>query len=257
MRRPLPPVPPVPRAHVTALAVAVLVAVIGSLLVVLPGLVGEPDREPPGVGTVGAVPACTDALLVAVPGAGEVAAGSTDPGTTLAAYAEPLVAGAEAIGRSVTTRVVAADTLAPGALRGQGTRRTPAEKAVTRAAWQTWRAPVPGLVSAIETAIDDAVEACPDQLLHLVGYSQGAEAIHRYVGTRADSSVDKRTVAVLLVGNPARVAGSRDRLSGGPAAPRRAEGVSARKARRPAAAVPAPELAFAGLLGLHPRRCRV
>jgi alpha-tubulin suppressor-like RCC1 family protein/endonuclease/exonuclease/phosphatase family metal-dependent hydrolase len=238
VRRPLPPVPTLSRAPVTAPAIAVLVAVVGSLLVVLPGLGGDADRDPPGVGTVGAAAECTDALLVVVPGAGEAAAGSTEPGTTLAAYAERLVVGAEAVGRSVSTRVVATDTLGPGALRGQGTRRTPAEKAVTRAAWQAWRAPVPGLVTAIATAVDDAVAACPDQLLYLVGYSQGAEAVHRYVGTRADSSVDSRTAAVLLVADPARVVGSRDRLAGGPAAPRRAEGVSARKARRPASAVP-------------------
>ncbi len=239
MRRPLPPVSPVPRALVTALAVSVVVAVAGSLLVVLPGLWSSSDRERPGAGTVGAVPECTDALLVLVPGAGEVSARSTDPGPTLAAYAEPLVAGAEAVGRSLTTRVVAADTMTPGALRGQGTSRTPAQKAVTRAAWTTWRAPVPGLVTAIATAVDDAVAACPEQLLYIGGYSQGAEAVHRYLGA-ADDTVEERTVAALLVGDSARVAGSRGKITGEPRAPRSAEGVSARRARRPAPAVPAP-----------------
>ncbi|MGH3345497.1 MAG: cutinase family protein, partial [Nocardioides sp.] len=172
-----------------------------------------------------------------VPGAGEVPAGSTDPGSTLAAYAEPLAAGADAVGRSVTTTVVAADTLPPGALRGQGTGRTPAEKAVTRAAWWTWRAPVPGLVAAIRTAVDDAVAGCPDQLLYLVGYSQGAEAVHRYLAG-AEPAVDARTVVALLVGDSARVAGSRGRITGEPRAPRSAEGVTARKARKAPPAVP-------------------
>ena len=67
------------------------------------------DRR--GAGTVGAVPECTDAVLVAVPGARE--GDTSTPGATLAAYVEPLVAGAEAVGRSVTAEVVAADTLPP------------------------------------------------------------------------------------------------------------------------------------------------
>ena len=237
MRRLLPPVPAVPRALVTALAVAVVVAVAGSLLVVVPTLWG--DREPgrPGAGTVGADPACSDALLVVVPGANEVAEGDTVPGPTLTAYAEPLVAAAEAVDRSVTTTVIAADTLPPAALLGRGTRRTAAEKAVTREAWRTWQAPVPGLVSRLDAAVDAAIGVCPDQLVYLAGYSHGAQAVHRYL-LHADASVRSRTVAVALVADPARVAGSRGTITGDPAAPRRAEGVSARRARRPAAAVP-------------------
>ncbi|HEX6148593.1 cutinase family protein [Nocardioides sp.] len=224
----------------TALAVAVVVAVAGSILVVLPGGWGAGDRERPGAETVGAVPECADAVLVAVPGARQVPGGSTSPGPTLTAYVEPVVAAAEAVGRSVTTAVVAADTLPPTALRGRGTPRTPAERAVTRAAWKTWRSSVPGLVTSIGSTIAAAVAACPDQLVYLVGHSQGAEAVHRYLN-QADASLPPRTVAVVLVGDPARVSGSRGRIIGDPAAPRAAEGVSARRSWRPTPAVPDPD----------------
>ena len=238
MRRLLPPALAVPRPLLTAVAVAVVVAVAGALLVGLPSLWAGGDSGRPGAETVAADPTCTDAVLVLVPGANEVKDGATVPGPTLAAYAEPLVAGAEAVDRSVTTTVVAADTLPPAALLGRGTRRTAAEKAVTRDAWRDWQAPVPGLVTRIGNTIDAAVAACPDQLLYLVGHSQGAEAVHRFL-LRAGGGVRSRAVAVTLVADPARVAGSRGPLTGDPAAPRRAEGVSARRARRPAAGVPA------------------
>jgi alpha-tubulin suppressor-like RCC1 family protein/endonuclease/exonuclease/phosphatase family metal-dependent hydrolase len=217
----------------TALIVAVVVAVAGSLLVVIPAVIR--DRDQPGAGTVGAVPECTDAVLVAVPGARE--GGSSSPGPTLRAYVEPLVAGAEAVGRSVTTTVVAAETLPPSALRGRGTARTPAEKAVTRATWRAWRQPVPGLANGIGSSLEAAIADCPDQLVYLAGYSQGAEAVHRYLN-RVDASLRSRAVAVVLVGDSARVAGSGGPITGSPAAARRAEGVSARRARRPAPAVP-------------------
>ena len=233
MRRLLPPVPSVPRPLLTALIVAVVVAVAGSLLIVIPGVIRDSER--PGAGTVGAVPECTDAVLVAVPGARE--GSSSSPGPTLRAYVEPLVAGAEAVGRSVTTAVVATETLPPSALRGRGTARTPAEKAVTRSTWKVWRQPVAGLVNRIGSGLEAALADCPDQLVYLTGYSQGAEAVHRYLN-RADSSLRARTVAVVLVGDSARVAGSRGPITGSPAAPRSAEGVSARRARRPAPAVP-------------------
>ena len=110
MRRLLPPVPAVPRPLVTAVAVAVAVALVGALLVAVPSLLDDRDPDRPGAGTVGADPTCTDALLVLVPGANEAGDGDAAPGPTLSAYAEPLVAGAEAVDRSVTTAVVAAPT---------------------------------------------------------------------------------------------------------------------------------------------------
>ena len=243
MRRPLSPVPPVSRTLLTALAVAVVVALAGSLLAVIPALGTQREPGRPGAETVSAEPVCTDALLVAVPGAGEAAGGSTVPGPTLAAYAEPLAAGAEAVGRSVTTTVVAADTPRPATLRGYGTRRTPAEKAVTRAAWQTWRAPVADLVTRVRDTVGDALASCPDQLLLLVGHSQGAEAVHRVLSVDG-AALARRTVAVVLVADPARVAGSDGQITGDPEASRRAVGVSARLARRPAPAVPAAGWSF-------------
>ncbi len=180
---------------------------------------------------------CEDALLVAVTGGGE--GGVDDPGTTLGALTAPLASEVAATGRTLTTRVVHAETLRPASLQGRGTKRTDAEKAVTRKAWNTWRAPVPTLVSGLEAALAETLPACPDQLLYLAGYSQGAEAVHRYLATRADADVRSRSVAVVLVADPARVSGSAGPIAGDPHASRRAEGVSARLARKPLPAVPA------------------
>lgn len=215
----------------------VVLALTGALVVTPP--VGA---QFPGIGTTGTTAAraevtCEDALLIAVTGGGEGAA--EDPGATLGALTAPLTSGVAAEGRTLTTRVVHADTLGPAALQGRGTRRTDADQAVTRDAWQTWRAPVPTLVSGLEAALAETLPACPDQLVYLVGYSQGAEAVHRYLATRADADLRSRSVAVVLVADPARISGSAGPIAGDPPAARRAEGVSARLARKPLAAIPA------------------
>lgn len=180
---------------------------------------------------------CADALLIAVPGGGEGAA--EDPGRTLSALTGSVLAGAQTVDRTVTTRVVHATTADARALRGRGKRRTPATKAVTRRAWRDWRAPARPLTSGIEAVLAETLPACPDQLVYLAGYSQGAEAVHRFLAKRADDDLYRRVVATVLVGDPARVAGSRGRISGRPKAPRSASGLSTRFARKPLPAVPA------------------
>ncbi|MGZ8744010.1 MAG: RCC1 domain-containing protein [Nocardioides sp.] len=218
-------------------AVALTGALAAALLVIAPA-----DGRATGVVTA-AAPAvvaemtCQDGLLVAVPGGGE--GGADDPGSTLRALTSPLVAAATAKGRTVTTRVVHTQTVSSGALRGRGTKRTEAAKAVTREAWRTWRAPVPGLVAGLRTVFGETLPSCPDQLVYLVGYSQGAEAAHRYLASRAGDDLRQRTAAVVLVGDPTRVPGSAGPITGDPRAARKAEGVSARLARTPLAAVPA------------------
>lgn len=212
-----------------------------SVLVALPFTVVAPGPVVAGPAPAAAPAAeseCVDALVVAAAGAGEGDAAAGDPGATLGTVAGALVTRVEARGRSVETRVVAADTAGPRALKGRGIRRTPAEKAVTRKAWRAWRSPLRDLVTGLAGTLDEALAGCPDTLVHLLGHSQGAEAAHRYLTRRANADLNSRTVSVVLVADPARVAGSKGRITGTPAAPRRAEGVSARLARRPAPAVP-------------------
>ncbi len=217
-----------------------LVALVltGALLATPPSVAGQPAGATASFAPVSmAEVTCEDALLVAVAGGGE--GGVDDPGSTVGAVTAPLVSEVAGEGRTVTTRVVHTDTLGPAALQGRGTKRTDATKAVTRAAWKTWRAPVPTLVSGLEAALAETLPACPDQLVYLVGYSQGAEAVHRYLATRADADLRTRVVAVVLVGDSARVSGSTGPIAGEPRAARQAEGVSARLARKPLPAVPA------------------
>ena len=232
MRRFLLTLPAVP------LVAVALTGVLTSVLVVAPpgaardtGLITAAAPVAPAAAT------CQDALVVAVPGGAE--GGADDPGSTLGALTSPLVSKLAAQGRTVTTRVVHSETLGSGSLQGRGTKRTAAAKAVTRQAWRTWRSPVHGLVSGLETALAETLPACPDQLVYLAGYSQGAEAVHRYLATRADADLRTRTVAVVLVADPARVRGSAGPITGDPGAARKAQGVSARLARKPLPAVPA------------------
>lgn len=218
-------------------APAAALAVLTALLVATPPGAATPVAVAPAAAAAPAVTVgCDDALLVAVPGAGE--GGTDDPGSTLEALSAPLISQAQAGGRTLATRVVHAETAEPAALRGRGKGRTPATKAVTRAAWKAWRAPVGGLVSGVETALAETLPSCPDQLVYLVGYSQGAEAVHRVVAS-ANADLRSRTVAVVLVGDPARVAGSAGPIAGAPRARRSAEGVSARFARTRTTAIPA------------------
>ena len=216
------------------LVLSVLVALPLTSAVPQPGL-GAPSRT---AAAAAAAEPCSDALVVSVTGAGEGDAATGEPGVTLGIVADAVGSRVAARGRSVETRVVSADTAGPRALQGRGTRRTPAEKAVTRTAWRAWRSPVGGLVSGLTATLEEALAGCPDTLVHLLGHSQGAEAVHRFLAGRADADLASRTVGVVLVADPARVAGSTGPITGTPAAPRTAEGVSARLARRAAPAVP-------------------
>lgn len=222
---------------VAALAVAL------SPAVALPAL----DRSPGGSGAALAGAAatgadCTQALALAVPGAGQGSAdvpGTADAGKTLQPLLDRLVGAADARGRAVETATVHLDTLGPAALRGRGTQRTPASRAVTRPKWKEWRAPVPGLTGALRRSVESAVAACPDQLLYLVGYAQGAEAVHRYLSSDPGADIESRTVSTLLVADPARAAGSAGPLFGDPRAPRSASGITRRFDKTPPPAVPA------------------
>ncbi|QZY30042.1 cutinase family protein [Nocardioides coralli] len=199
----------------------------------IPGL-GAP-AAPPAAAAAPATAPCPDAVVLAATGGGQGRA--DDPGPTLSGLTAAIVAEAGSVSRSAELQVVSTGTTGPARLKGRGGARTPAGRAVTSAAWQTWRAPAAELEAGLATALDAAVDACPDVLVHLVGYSQGAEAVHRLV-EGADADLRSRTVGVVLVGDPARVAGSRGPLVGTPAADRGARGVTTRFSRPRPTAVP-------------------
>ncbi len=222
---------------------ALVAAVLPTVVAALAAVPLTPTGSTPaafGASNPAAAP-CTDALVVGVPGAGEGDPGLTGTaalGPTLEPLADAVVAGAGSASRTVTVRVVHAPTAGPGVLRARGAARTPAEDVISRASWKTWREPVPALVRAAWSTLSEAVSTCPDQLVYLLGYSQGAEAVHRLVSQKADADLAGRTVAVVMVGDAARVAGSAAPVAGNPAASRRGHGVSAVWARRPLPAVP-------------------
>lgn len=182
-----------------------------------------PRRTTPG-GSLEATSPCADAVALVAPGSAQ-GTSAGDPGTTLRPLTEAVVAAASASGRTVETRVSWVDTAAAGSLRGRGTNKTPADRAVSRTAWRAWHAPVGAIATGLRDNLRAALTACPDELVYLFGFSQGAEAVHRVIAT-ADADLRARTVAAVLVSDPARVGGSGGARYGDPAAPRRASGVS-------------------------------
>lgn len=76
-------------------------------------------------------------------------------------------------------------------------------------------------VGTLDTAIDLRSQGCEDESLVLVGYSQGAAVIHRYLSRIEDLQdwdVMDRIAAVVLISDPDRVPGSREQSFGGASA---------------------------------------
>lgn len=171
----------------------------------------------------GSASGCADAVLLALPGSGQGGASSSpDLGPVLQPLAERTVRRAARDGRVVEVQALQADTAAAGTLRGDRPARQPAADVVRRASWATWRASVPGLARSLRGALE-AVATCPDELVYLLGYAQGAEAAHRVLAERAaDEDLRSRVVSTLLVADPLRPG----------------TGVSSRFARTPVAALP-------------------
>lgn len=73
-------------------------------------------------------------------------------------------------------------------------------------------------VDSLDAAIDLRSQSCEDESIVLVGYSQGAAVIHRYLNRledRQDWDVMDRIAAVVLISDPDRVPGSRAQSFGG------------------------------------------
>lgn len=200
-----------------------LLVLAGATAVVAVAAHDAPRRTTPG-GSLEATSACADAVALVAPGSGQ-GTSSGDPGDTLRRLTDAAVAAAGADGRTVETRVAWVDSSGAGTLSGRGTARTPADRAVSRTAWRAWHAPVGAIAASLRGNLQAALTACPDELVYLFGYSQGAEAVHRVIAG-ADPDLRARTVAAVLVADPTRVSGSGGLRYGDPAAPRRAAGVS-------------------------------
>lgn len=220
------------RPWLVALALSLVVVTLGAVV-----LTRGRTAERPQQGSLAQADPCARGLVIAVPGSGEgdpaAEPGSSQAlGRTLGPLVTGLGTGAAAAGRSLQVTSVVATTPGVATLRGRGTGRTPAVDAVTRGAWRTWHAPVPGLTARVRSTLLAATQECPARLVYLVGFAQGAEAVHRALAS-VDAGTQLWVAGALLVADPARATDTPGRMRGAPSAPRTALGVTARFSRHP------------------------
>lgn len=181
------------------------------------------------VASTAAAAGCTDVAFVAAPGNG--AAGSS-LGALQTVYDS---ARAAAPDRSFSVVRVARTTQRATVLRGRGTLRTAANRAVTPASVARWTGDVPAYAAALDARLRAQLQACPEQLVLLGGHAQGAMALHRVLATMPsdNAAAHRRVVGAALVSDGYRARGA---ALGAPAARSTGSGVNA--GRSAPAAVP-------------------
>ncbi|MGZ4494956.1 MAG: RCC1 domain-containing protein [Nocardioides sp.] len=174
---------------------------------------------------------CADVLLLGARGSAEGTAGtSPSPGVTVRNFRDTYVAAATAAGRTVEQRYVDLDAPSVKTLHLLGHPARPASSQVTAKTVRTWSRGVSDGVDHAVATLTSAATACPDQVLVLAGYAQGAMVLHRTL-LRLHSRIDitRRIVGVALVGDGDRRAGSlAPHTTGAPAASVDGSGVQQR-----------------------------
>ena len=184
-------------------------------------------------------PACADVLLVGSTGSGEGPSGALPFGRTLGVARARFLAVAAAEGRTVATRHVGSRT-APVLTLKAGPRATgPVTDVVTPRSVRAWEGDLGAATTMVVKALVDAAATCPQQEIVLLGYAQGAMAVHRALSRLPRyAGIFKRVVGAALIADGDRVSGTRAVLAGDPLAPRRARGLQ-QWARTAVADVPA------------------
>ena len=201
------------------LAGAALVLVVTGLAVATTRVVGGP-LEPAAADVT-----CADVLVLGATGSGERASASAPLGRTLDVLRTAYVASTD---RSVEIRSVGVPAPRPATLRRKPGVTGSSSTAISRQSVVRWEQGIRDTIAALRTAVHDAVTACPDQQLVLVGYAQGAMSVHRYL-TKSSSvaDLDGRFVGAALVADGDRAAGTTAFRAGAPAAGKNARGVEA------------------------------
>jgi len=168
--------------------------------------------------------ACADLLLVGSAGSGEGSSAAKPFGGTLGVPRARILAAAASEGRTVASRYVGGRTAGVGVLRARSTG--PVTSVVTARSVAAWEGDLGAATGAIVKALVAASSACPHQELVLLGYAQGAMAMHRALLRLPHyPGVLRRVVAVALIADGDRVSGTKALLAGDPMAPRRARGL--------------------------------
>lgn len=209
------------------LAATPTVGASGASAAVLPGT----SSSAPTTAAVGAAATagCADVAFVAAPGNG---AAASSLGALQAVFDS---ARAAAPDRTFAAVRVARATQRATVLRGRGTLRTAADRAVTPSSVARWAGDVPAYAAAVDARLRAQLQACPEQLVLLAGHAQGAMALHRVLATMPsdNAAAHRRVVGAALVSDGYRARGA---ALGAPAARSTGSGVNA--GRSAPAAVP-------------------
>ena len=182
---------------------------------------------------------CADVLLVGATGSGEGPSGALPFGKTLGGFRARFLASAAAEGRTVESRYAGRPTAPVGVLKKRPSASGPVTSVVTAASVKAWEGDLGTATSTLIHTLVDAAGACPHQEIVLVGYAQGAMAMHRaLLRLPRYPGIFARVVAAALIADADRTSGTRAVLSGDPLAPRWAKGLQ-QWARTPVADVPA------------------
>lgn len=212
------------------LLVALVLAVVATVLAVTTRGADGGAMEP-----TAAEPTCSDVLVIGATGSGERVSEDAPLGRTLEVVRTAFAAATD---RSVAVRSVGGVMPGPQTLRKRPNATGPTSQSVSKQAVLRWEEGLPTSTASLRSAVHEAVTACPDQQLVLLGYAQGAMSVHRYLaGSTSDADLAGRFVGAVLVADGDRAAGTAAYRAGAPAARRSARGVEA-YFRRPRADVP-------------------
>jgi alpha-tubulin suppressor-like RCC1 family protein len=219
-----------------AVTLLLLVGLVGSALVVSAASPTPP--APAAAVRLAAATPCADLLLVGSSGSGEGPSPARPFGSTLGVARDRIIAAAAVEGRTVASRYVGTHTAGVSTLRTRASG--PVTSVVTPRSVKAWEGDLGDAASRVVEALVAAAGSCPHQEIVLVGYAQGAMALHRaLLRLPRHPGILARVVAAALIADGDRIAGTHAILAGDPIAPRRAKGLQ-QWARTPVADVPAP-----------------
>jgi alpha-tubulin suppressor-like RCC1 family protein/endonuclease/exonuclease/phosphatase family metal-dependent hydrolase len=210
----------------------VLLSTVLTVGLLLAGLaVAQARTSPDGRGAaVAVVPVaastCADVLLVGMSGSHDRAGGGQPFGSALEPARQAFLDRATG-GRVVEQVRIGGKTQPAQELRRSREADGPTRKAVSKAGVRRW---TEGLTTQVDALVDRLAQrevSCPDQQVVLMGYAQGAMAVHRGLLRLASAhpTVAERLVAAVLVADGDRTSGTSARRAGKPRAGTQAKGV--------------------------------
>jgi alpha-tubulin suppressor-like RCC1 family protein len=218
-------------------AVPLLLALISGGLA--GGVLVSPATSSAALTLRAATASCADVLLVGAAGSGEGPSAALPFGRTAGVFRARFLAEAAAEGRTVESRYAGVRTAAVGTLRARPPADGDVTRVVTARSVKAWEGDLGDATAKLVKALVARAGTCPQQEIVLVGYAQGAMAVHRaLLRLPRYPGIFKRVVAAALIADGDRVGGTRAVLAGDPMAPRRAHGLQ-QWARTPVADVPA------------------